>query len=104
MILSEFIPNHQLGKSEISHCVEQTWNNLLFRTGDSTLRLRTLAVTFIRVSADFKNTLFVFCKEVTPAAIQVIGCQLKGKIPLEESSPMSKSGYCLKECHTLVAL
>jgi len=41
---------------------------------------------------------------VTPAAIQVIGCQLKGKIPLEESSPMSKSGYCLKECHTLVAL
>ncbi|KAK7135936.1 hypothetical protein R3I94_014565 [Phoxinus phoxinus] len=55
MILSEFIPNHQLGKSEISHCVEQTWNNLLFRTGDSTLRLRTLAVTFIREMASFKE-------------------------------------------------
>ncbi|XP_016350607.1 centrosomal protein of 104 kDa-like isoform X3 [Sinocyclocheilus anshuiensis] len=48
MILSEFIPNHQLGKSEISHCVEQTWNNLLSRTGESTLRLRTLAITFIQ--------------------------------------------------------
>ncbi len=50
MILSEFIPNHQLGKSEISHCVEQTWNNLLYRTGESTPRLRTLAITFIQVS------------------------------------------------------
>uniref|UniRef100_A0A9J7YY39 Centrosomal protein 104 n=1 Tax=Cyprinus carpio carpio TaxID=630221 RepID=A0A9J7YY39_CYPCA len=45
-----FIPNHLLGKSEISHCVEQTWNNLLSRTGESTLRLRTPAITFIQVS------------------------------------------------------
>uniref|UniRef100_A0A671K4Q6 Centrosomal protein of 104 kDa n=1 Tax=Sinocyclocheilus anshuiensis TaxID=1608454 RepID=A0A671K4Q6_9TELE len=55
MILSEFIPNHQLGKSEISHCVEQTWNNLLSRTGESTLRLRTLAITFIQEMALFKE-------------------------------------------------
>ncbi|XP_051950699.1 centrosomal protein of 104 kDa isoform X2 [Xyrauchen texanus] len=51
MILSEFIPAHQLGRSEISHCVEQTLNNLLFRTGDSALRLRTLAITFIQEMA-----------------------------------------------------
>ncbi|RXN34496.1 centrosomal protein of 104 kDa-like [Labeo rohita] len=55
MILSEFIPNHQLGKSEISHCVEQTWNNLLSRTGESTPRLRTQAVTFIQEMALFKE-------------------------------------------------
>uniref|UniRef100_A0A671L7Q1 Centrosomal protein of 104 kDa n=1 Tax=Sinocyclocheilus anshuiensis TaxID=1608454 RepID=A0A671L7Q1_9TELE len=55
MILSEFIPNHQLGKSEISHCVEQTWNNLLSRTGESTPRLRTLAITFIQEMALFRE-------------------------------------------------
>uniref|UniRef100_A0A8C2JXS2 Centrosomal protein of 104 kDa n=1 Tax=Cyprinus carpio TaxID=7962 RepID=A0A8C2JXS2_CYPCA len=55
MILSEFIPNHQLGKSEINHCVEQTWNNLLSRTGESTPRLRTLAITFIQEMALFKE-------------------------------------------------
>ncbi|XP_056117070.1 centrosomal protein of 104 kDa isoform X1 [Rhinichthys klamathensis goyatoka] len=73
MILSEFIPNHQLGKSEISHCVEQTWNNLLFRTGDSTLRLRTLAVTFIREMASFKEV----------RALQMV--------PLELVKPMQSS-------------
>ncbi|XP_056585598.1 centrosomal protein of 104 kDa [Triplophysa dalaica] len=55
MILSEFIPKHQLGRSEISHCVEQTWNNLLCRTGDSALRLRTLAITFIQEMALLKE-------------------------------------------------
>nr|XP_055024570.1 centrosomal protein of 104 kDa [Misgurnus anguillicaudatus] len=55
MILSEFIPKHQLGRSEISHCVEQTWNNLLSRTGDSALRLRTLAINFIQEMALFKE-------------------------------------------------
>ncbi|XP_051509158.1 centrosomal protein of 104 kDa-like isoform X4 [Myxocyprinus asiaticus] len=55
MILSEFIPGHQLGRSEISHCVEQTWNNLLSRTGDSALRLRTLAITFIQEMALFNE-------------------------------------------------
>lgn len=59
MILSEFIPNHQLGKSEISHCVEQTWNNLLSRTGESTPRLRTLAITFIQVSRLLKYFIFL---------------------------------------------
>nr|XP_005167010.1 centrosomal protein of 104 kDa isoform X1 [Danio rerio] len=54
-ILSEFIPNHQLGKSEISHCVEQTWNNLISRAGDSTSRLRTPAITFIQEMALFKE-------------------------------------------------
>uniref|UniRef100_A0A8C1VM99 Centrosomal protein 104 n=1 Tax=Cyprinus carpio TaxID=7962 RepID=A0A8C1VM99_CYPCA len=59
---NEFIPNHLLGKSEISHCVEQTWNNLLSRTGESTLRLKTPAITFIQVT--------------TTAAIQVIECDV----------------------------
>ncbi|XP_051525532.1 centrosomal protein of 104 kDa-like isoform X3 [Myxocyprinus asiaticus] len=59
MILSEFIPGHHLGRSEISYCVEQTWNNLLSRTGDSALRLRTLAITFIQEMALFKEVRYL---------------------------------------------
>uniref|UniRef100_A0A673MNE6 Centrosomal protein of 104 kDa n=1 Tax=Sinocyclocheilus rhinocerous TaxID=307959 RepID=A0A673MNE6_9TELE len=75
MILSEFIPNHQLGKSEISHCVEQTWNNLLSRTGESTLRLRTLAITFIQEMALFKEV----------RALQMVPVELVR--PMQSSAP-----------------
>ncbi|XP_052460383.1 centrosomal protein of 104 kDa isoform X1 [Carassius gibelio] len=75
MILSEFIPNHQLGKSEISHCVEQTWNNLLSRTGESALRLRTPAITFIQEMALFKEV----------RAVQMVPVELVR--PMQSSAP-----------------
>ncbi|XP_046728141.1 centrosomal protein of 104 kDa isoform X2 [Silurus meridionalis] len=55
MILKEFVSSHQLGRSEISYCVEHTWPSLLSRTGESTERLRTQAVAFIQEMALYKE-------------------------------------------------
>ncbi|XP_076860081.1 centrosomal protein of 104 kDa isoform X2 [Brachyhypopomus gauderio] len=55
LILSEFVPSHQLGRSETIYCVEHTWPGLLSRTGESTMRLRTLAISFILEMALFKE-------------------------------------------------
>ncbi|XP_036389975.1 centrosomal protein of 104 kDa [Megalops cyprinoides] len=55
MMLTQFIPKHKLGKVEIAHCVEQTWPNLITRTGDSATRLRVMATDFIQEMALFKE-------------------------------------------------
>ncbi|KAI1892582.1 hypothetical protein AGOR_G00135060 [Albula goreensis] len=55
MILTQFIPKHKLGKMEITHCLEQTWPNLIAKTGDSATRLRIVATNFIQEMALFKE-------------------------------------------------
>uniref|UniRef100_A0AAR2KEX6 Centrosomal protein of 104 kDa n=1 Tax=Pygocentrus nattereri TaxID=42514 RepID=A0AAR2KEX6_PYGNA len=55
MVLSEFVSSHQLGRSEVSYCGEQIWPALLSRTGESTPRLRALAITFIQEMAVYKE-------------------------------------------------
>ena len=49
MLLTQLIPGQGLGRVEVAHCVEQTWPNLLSRTGDSATRLRAMATAFIQV-------------------------------------------------------
>uniref|UniRef100_A0A4W6G9A7 Centrosomal protein of 104 kDa n=1 Tax=Lates calcarifer TaxID=8187 RepID=A0A4W6G9A7_LATCA len=49
LILSQLIPGLGLGRTEMTHCLEQTWSNLLSRTGDSAGRLRATASAFIQV-------------------------------------------------------
>ncbi|NXX28583.1 CE104 protein, partial [Nicator chloris] len=61
MIITQYIPKHQLGKLETSHCVEKALPHLLSRTGDSSSRLRVLASTFIQEIA--------LCPEVKPLQI-----------------------------------
>ncbi|NXS36344.1 CE104 protein, partial [Pomatostomus ruficeps] len=61
MIITQYIPKHKLGKLETSHCVEKTLPHLLSRTGDSSSRLRLLALTFIQEMA--------LCPEVKPLQI-----------------------------------
>ncbi|NWT19380.1 CE104 protein, partial [Vireo altiloquus] len=61
MIITEYIPKHQLGKLETSHCVEKTLPHLLSRTGDSSSRLRLLASSFVQEMA--------LCPEVKPLQI-----------------------------------
>uniref|UniRef100_A0A8C5U9S9 Centrosomal protein of 104 kDa n=1 Tax=Malurus cyaneus samueli TaxID=2593467 RepID=A0A8C5U9S9_9PASS len=51
MIITHYIQKHKLGKLETSHCVEKTLPHLLSRTGDSSSRLRILALTFIQEMA-----------------------------------------------------
>ncbi|XP_019907536.2 centrosomal protein of 104 kDa isoform X2 [Esox lucius] len=55
MLLTQLIPGHALGKAELAHCVEQTWPNLLSRTGDPGTRLRAMATAFIQDMALFKE-------------------------------------------------
>ncbi|KAM9476276.1 centrosomal protein of 104 kDa isoform 2-T3 [Clarias gariepinus] len=55
MILKDFVVSHQLGRSELSYCIEQIWASLLSRTGESTVRLRTLAIAFIQEMAVYKE-------------------------------------------------
>ncbi|NWR75861.1 CE104 protein, partial [Centropus unirufus] len=48
MIITQYIPKHKLGKLETAHCVEKTLPNLLYRTADSSSRLRLMATNFIQ--------------------------------------------------------
>uniref|UniRef100_A0A4W5PRU2 Centrosomal protein of 104 kDa n=1 Tax=Hucho hucho TaxID=62062 RepID=A0A4W5PRU2_9TELE len=55
LLLTQLIPGQALGRAEVVHCVEQTWPNLLSRTGDSATRLRAMATAFIQDMALFKE-------------------------------------------------
>ncbi|GAA6223456.1 centrosomal protein of 104 kDa [Lates japonicus] len=55
LILSQLIPGLGLGRTEMTHCLEQTWFNLLSRTGDSAGRLRATAAAFIQEIAVLKD-------------------------------------------------
>ncbi|XP_029011867.1 centrosomal protein of 104 kDa isoform X2 [Betta splendens] len=55
LLLSQLIPGSGLGRGEMSHCLEQTWSNLLARTGDSAGRIRTAATAFIQEIASLKE-------------------------------------------------
>uniref|UniRef100_A0A8C8GB85 Centrosomal protein of 104 kDa n=1 Tax=Oncorhynchus tshawytscha TaxID=74940 RepID=A0A8C8GB85_ONCTS len=55
LLLTQLIPGQALGRAEVVHCVEQTWPNLLSRTGDSATRLRAMATAFIQDMAQFKE-------------------------------------------------
>ncbi|XP_070767110.1 centrosomal protein of 104 kDa [Enoplosus armatus] len=55
LLLSQLIPGLGLGRAEMTQCLEQTWPNLLARSGDSASRLRTTAITFIQEIAVLKD-------------------------------------------------
>lgn len=55
MIITQYIPKHKLSKLETTHCVERTIPLLLARTGDSSARLRVMALNFIQEMALFKE-------------------------------------------------
>uniref|UniRef100_A0A8C7HCD8 Centrosomal protein of 104 kDa n=1 Tax=Oncorhynchus kisutch TaxID=8019 RepID=A0A8C7HCD8_ONCKI len=55
LLLTQLIPGQALGRAEVVHCVEQTWPNLLSRTGDSATRIRAMATAFIQDMALFKE-------------------------------------------------
>ncbi|XP_068589132.1 centrosomal protein of 104 kDa [Cebidichthys violaceus] len=55
LLLSQLIPGLGLGRAEVTHCIDQTWPNLLARTGDSASRLRGTAKAFIQEIAVLKD-------------------------------------------------
>ncbi|KAM9752018.1 centrosomal protein of 104 kDa isoform 2-T2 [Menidia menidia] len=55
LILSQLVPDLGLGRTEVTHCLEQTFPNLLARTGDSASRPRAAALTFIQEIAVLKD-------------------------------------------------
>ncbi|XP_034392909.1 centrosomal protein of 104 kDa isoform X2 [Cyclopterus lumpus] len=55
LLLSQLIPGLGLGRAELTHCVDQTWPNLLARAGDSASRLRGPATAFIQEMAVLKD-------------------------------------------------
>ncbi|XP_029291473.1 centrosomal protein of 104 kDa isoform X2 [Cottoperca gobio] len=55
LLLSQLIPSVGLGRAELTHCIDQTWANLLARTGDSVSRLRGTATAFIQEIAVLKD-------------------------------------------------
>ncbi|XP_053705943.1 centrosomal protein of 104 kDa [Synchiropus splendidus] len=55
LILNDLIPNLGLGRAEVVHCFEQTWTNLLARTGDSAPRNRLKASALIQKIALLKD-------------------------------------------------
>ncbi|XP_040009939.1 centrosomal protein of 104 kDa [Xiphias gladius] len=55
LMLSQLIPCLGLGRTEVTHCLEQTWPNLLARTGDSVSRVRATVTAFIQEIAVLKD-------------------------------------------------
>ncbi|KAJ8371149.1 hypothetical protein SKAU_G00111770 [Synaphobranchus kaupii] len=55
VILTQFIQKHKLGRAEMAHCLDQTWPNLIAKTGDPASRLRLMATNFIQEMALFKE-------------------------------------------------
>ncbi|XP_028437614.1 centrosomal protein of 104 kDa isoform X2 [Perca flavescens] len=55
LLLSQLIPGLGLGRAELTHCIDQTWLNLLARTGDSASRLRGMAIACIQEIAALKD-------------------------------------------------
>ncbi|EDL14951.1 cDNA sequence BC046331 [Mus musculus] len=55
MIITQYIPKHKLGKLDTTHCVERAFPLLLARAGDSSARLRVMALNFIQEMALFKE-------------------------------------------------
>ncbi|KAK2897889.1 centrosomal protein of 104 kDa isoform X2 [Channa argus] len=55
LLLQQSIPGLGLGRTEVTHCLEQTWPNLLARTGESASRIRTMATAFIQEIAVLKD-------------------------------------------------
>lgn len=55
MIITQYIPKHKLGKLDTTYCVERAIPLLLARTGDSSARLRVMALNFIQEMALFKE-------------------------------------------------
>ncbi|KAJ8016674.1 hypothetical protein DPEC_G00009700 [Dallia pectoralis] len=55
LLLTQLIPGQALGRTEVAHCVEQIWPNLLSRTGDPGTRLRAMATAFIQDMALFNE-------------------------------------------------
>uniref|UniRef100_A0A7N6BGP9 Centrosomal protein of 104 kDa n=1 Tax=Anabas testudineus TaxID=64144 RepID=A0A7N6BGP9_ANATE len=66
LLLSQSIPGLGLGRTELTHCFEQTWSNLLARTGESASRIRTTAIAFIQEIAVLKD---VRVLQVIPAEL-----------------------------------
>ncbi|KAF1390763.1 hypothetical protein PFLUV_G00061420 [Perca fluviatilis] len=55
LLLSQLIPGLGLGRAELTHCIDQTWPNLLARTGDSASRLRGMVIACIQEIAALKD-------------------------------------------------
>ncbi|XP_069731112.1 centrosomal protein of 104 kDa [Phaenicophaeus curvirostris] len=87
MIITQYIPKHKLGKPETAHCVEKTLPNLLSRTGDSSSRLRLMAVNFIQEMA--------LCSEVKP--LQIVPVHLVQPLKLNSSAHLAMSRVKLVE-------
>lgn len=66
LLLTQLIPGLGLGRTDLTHCLEQTWPNLLARTGDVASRLRPTATAFIQEIAVLKDV----------RALQMIPCEL----------------------------
>uniref|UniRef100_A0A674ENH8 Centrosomal protein 104 n=1 Tax=Salmo trutta TaxID=8032 RepID=A0A674ENH8_SALTR len=58
LLVNQLIPGQALSRAEMAYRVEQTWPNLLSRTGDSATRLQTTATAFIQVSALCRSVKF----------------------------------------------
>nr|XP_019944600.1 PREDICTED: centrosomal protein of 104 kDa isoform X2 [Paralichthys olivaceus] len=87
LILSQLIPGLGLGQSEVIYCIEQTWPNLLARTGDSASRLRAMVTAFIQEIAVLKDV----------RALQVIPTDLVKAIKFKSPPRIAQSRVELLE-------
>ncbi|XP_078414365.1 centrosomal protein of 104 kDa isoform X2 [Cetorhinus maximus] len=82
MLITQYAPKHQLGKVEITHCVERTLPILLSKTGDATTHLRVAAMNFIQEMALLKEVRPLHI--IPPQLMQPLKPQVPGRLVMNQ--------------------
>ncbi|XP_041061790.1 centrosomal protein of 104 kDa isoform X3 [Carcharodon carcharias] len=82
MLIAQYAPKHQLGKVEITHCVERTLPILLSKTGDATTHLRVAAMNFIQEMALLKEVRPLHI--IPPQLMQPLKPQVPGRLVMNQ--------------------
>ncbi|CAM9801561.1 unnamed protein product [Lampetra planeri] len=82
MLVTQFIPQHRLGRVDLSHCVEGTLPGLMVRTGDTTTRHRNAAMSFIQELALLQAVRAL--QLVPPVLLQSFGAHAAPRVSISQ--------------------
>uniref|UniRef100_S4R4X6 Centrosomal protein of 104 kDa n=1 Tax=Petromyzon marinus TaxID=7757 RepID=S4R4X6_PETMA len=82
MLVTQFVPQHRLGRVDLSHCVEGTLPGLMARTGDTTTRHRNAAMSFIQELALLQAVRAL--QLVPPVLLQSFGAHAASRLAISQ--------------------
>lgn len=82
MLVTQFVPQHRLGRVDLTHCVEGTLPGLMVRTGDTTTRHRNAAMSFIQELALLQAVRAL--QLVPPVLLQPFGAHAAPRVSISQ--------------------